>query len=145
MYLGAGYHLLRNTSSKLAGYLTRLHRGRALDNPGYRINPIHPIRSIPALTGTFRSSSSFFPAVSNMERVNTSERLAKLRELMRDQNVDVYSKLHSFGTARQMLTTHALQSFLPRTLTRPSISRLAMLGGSTFLDSRDLQVALWSR
>ena len=53
----------------------------------------------------FRRSSSraFHPAVSfrfpsEMETVHTTERLARLRELMKTNNVDVYSTMGSCGS-----------------------------------------------
>lgn len=65
--------------------------------PWFRLQHIASLRSIPSGSPSrhlrlsrFYSSTTPLPT-NNMERVDTLERLAKLRRLMQENNVDVYS------------------------------------------------------
>lgn len=66
-----------------------------------------------------------------METVNTSERLAKLRELMKRHNLDVYSKFAASGSyvvcmcVRPLKSPIAMQLYLPKIAINPSISPVA--------------------
>jgi hypothetical protein len=87
MYLGTSKRVLPSFAPNIIGVLASFRGACVPDRSYFRPGPNY---LIPTQQKTRPSSSLSSSPASKMERVNTTDRLAKLRELMRSQKVDVY-------------------------------------------------------
>ena len=90
--------ILRRSHAIAAAYV-------AAKTPFSSIRPLHASAALRAL---------------DMAKVDTSQRLAELRKLMKERNVDIYSKPSLAGTCRHTYIADAMQWSLLRTATRAS-------------------------